>query len=225
MVLMWKEQAFPPPIAPPPTDPELSVDLFNLIGALSSLITGPTGGAAIESLVNAVLAERYSARDEGARAPGEVFGPTTLPPGNGTSTEIAVPHEHSLAALSVIYSAMAAEAAEGRHHLGAFGVRFAPRGTGALLGMNQRSMTTFIEMGSIQTLDAPWIFNRCWLALDVAGIPFACHWGQQGGHTPLRVWRYFGANALKWGLVRQAILTTAARDVFASRILTSAGLA
>jgi hypothetical protein len=225
VVLMWKEHAFPPPVAPPPRDPELTVDLFNLIGVLSSLINDRAGGEAIESLVNAILADRYRARDDDARAPGEVFGPTVLPPGNGTSTEIAVRHEHSLAALSAIYSAIAAEAAEGRHHLGAFGVRFAPRGSGALLGMNQAAMTTHIEMGGIQTFDAPWIFNRCWLALDLAGIPFTCHWGQQGGHTPLRVWRYFGVNTLTWRLVRTAMLTADARDVFASRILSSAGLA
>ena len=224
VVLMWKERACPPPAAPPPKDPELSFDLFNLIGALSSLITGPTGSATIVQLVNAILSDRYSARQEVAHAPGEVFGPTTLPPGNGTSTEIAVPHEHTLAALSVIYGAMAAEASVGRHHLGAFGVRFAPRGTGALLGMNQRSMTTFIEMGSIQTLDAPLIFNRCWIALDVAGIPFTCHWGQQGGHTPARVWRYFGANTLSWRIARNAMLSATARDVFGSAILASAGL-
>jgi hypothetical protein len=85
-------------------------------------------------------------------------------------------------------------------------------------------MTTHIEMAGIRTIESLWIFNRCWLALDAAGIPFACHWSQQGGHTPLRLWRYFGVNAFKWGLVRKAILTMAAREVFASKILASAGL-
>jgi hypothetical protein len=224
VVLMWKEPAASPPIAPPPKDPDLSVDIFNLIGLLSSLIRDPAGGQAIENLVNVVLAERYAARDDEPRSPGEVFGPTTVPPGNGTSTEIAVAHEHSAAAFNAIYAAFAAEAAAGRHHLGAFGVRFVPRGTGALLGMNQSAMTTNIEIAGIQTLDAPWIFNRCWRALDLAGIPFACHWGQQGGHTPLRVLRYFGANTTKWRLARAVLLSAAARDVFASRILASAGL-
>lgn len=224
VVLAWKEHALSPPIAPPPKDPDLSVDLLNLIGLLNSLIRDAEGGRAIESLVNAVLADRYAARDDEPRSPGEVFGPTSLPPGNGTSTEIAVPHEHSLAALSTIYGAIAAEAAQGRHLLGAFGVRFAPRGTNALLGMNHGGLTTYVEMGSIQTLDAPWIFNRCWSALDLAGIPFACHWGQQGGHTPSRVLRYFGADAIKWRIARALMLTAAARDVFASRMLASAGL-
>ena len=224
VVLMWKEPALSPPAAPPPADPELSVDVFNVIGALNSLIRDAEGGRAIETLVNVILAERYAARDDDPRSPGEVFGATTLPPGNGTSTEIAVAHEHTFAALSTIFGAIAAEAAEGRHHLGAFGVRFVPRGTGALLGMNQGGMTTHIEMGAIQSLDAPWIFNRCWLALDLAGIPFTCHWGQEGGHTPLRVLRYFGGNAIVWRLARAAMLTTAARPVFASRMLASAGL-
>lgn len=224
VVLMWKEHPFPPPIAPPPKDPDLSVDVLNVIGLLSSLISDPVGGQTLESLVNIVLAERYAARDDEPRSPGEVFGPTSLPPGNGMSTEIAVAHEHALAALLTIYGAIAAEAAQGRHLLGALGVRFAPRGTGALLGMNRGGMSMYVEIGSLQTLDAPWIFNRCWSALDLAGIPFACHWGQQGGHTPVRVLRYFGANAIKWRLVRAALLSASARDVFASRMLASAGL-
>jgi len=224
VVLMWKENGFPPAIAPPPRDPDLSVDVLNVIGLLSSLISDPAGGDTLESLVNLVLAERYAARDDDPRSPGEVFGPTVLPPGNGVSTEIAVAHRDSLAALGVIYGAIAAEAAQGRHLLGAFGVRFVPRGTGALLGMNQSDMTTCIEMGSIATLDAPLIYSRCWRALDLAGIPFTCHWGQQGGHTPPRLLRYFGVNAIRWRLVRDVLLTPAARDVFASRILTSVGL-
>jgi hypothetical protein len=187
-------------------------------------MSGPGGGLAIEGIVNLLLRQRYQERDDEPRFPGEIFGPTTLPPGNGTSTEIAVPHEHTLAMLSAIYGAVGAEAAEGRHHLGAFGVRFVPRGGGALLGMNQRGMTTHVEMGGIDTTDAMSIFDRCWRALDQARIPFACHWGQQGGHTPARTQGYFGHNATKWRTVREAMLTTAAREVFASRILASAGL-
>jgi FAD/FMN-containing dehydrogenase len=226
VVLMWKEDAEPPPIAPPPRDPELSVDLFDFIGALNGIIRGPVGGLVIEALVNELLRQRYQERDDDPRFPGEVFGPTTLPPGNGTSTEIAVPHENTLAMLSAIYGAIRAEAAEGRHHLGAFGVRFVPqpRGRGALLGMSHYGMTTHIEMGAIQSTDAMKIFDRCWKALDEARIPFTCHWGQQGGHTPARVRRYFGDNVKKWRSARRAMLTKAARGVFASPILASVGL-
>jgi hypothetical protein len=226
VVLLWKEDAAPPPIAPPPRDPELSVDLFDFIGALNGRIAGGAGGRAIEALVNELLRQRYEEGEAEPRFPGEVFGPTTLPPGNGTSTEIAVAHEHTLSTLNAIYGAIEAEAAEGRHHLGAFGVRFVPRppDRGALLGMSQRGMTTHIEMGAIQSEDAMTVFDRCWKALDDAHIPFTCHWGQQGGHTPERVERYFGDNARKWRAARNAILTSAARDVFASRILASAGL-
>src|SRR6185503_9711364 len=34
VILLWKEEAFPPPTSPPPRDPELSLDLFDFIGAL-----------------------------------------------------------------------------------------------------------------------------------------------------------------------------------------------
>jgi hypothetical protein len=223
-VLLWKEDADPPPTSPPPRDPELSLELLDFIGALGGAIRGPIGGLALQGLVNELLRQRYPEREELPRFPGEVFGPTALPPGNGTSTEIAVPHEHTLAMASTIYGAIRAEAAEGRHHLGAFGMRFVPRGQGALLGMSQRGMTTHIEMGGIQTTDAMSIFARCWKALDRARIPFTCHWGQQGGHTPRRTQRYFGDNARRWRSAREAMLTSAAREVFASRILASAGL-
>jgi FAD/FMN-containing dehydrogenase len=224
VVLMWKEDALPPPVSPPPRDPDLSLDLFDFIGALSGRLSGPGAGLAIETLVNLLLRQRYAERDDDPRSPGEIFGPTTLPPGNGTSTEIAVPHEHTFAMLSAVYGAIGAAAAEGRHHLGAFGVRFVPRGQGALLGMNQSALTTHIEMGAINNPDAPRIFERCWAALDQAQIPFACHWGQEGGHTPARVRGYFGDNAEKWRTARRALLTPDAREVFASNILASAGL-
>ncbi|HET6372698.1 MAG TPA: FAD-binding protein, partial [Candidatus Polarisedimenticolia bacterium] len=198
VILMWKEDAALPPISPPPKDPDLSFDLFNLIGTLASVIRSPEGGQLLEDLVNTILSDRYNAQDDDPRFPGEVFGPTTVPPGSGTSTEIAVGHENTFATLSAIYAAIAAEAAEGRHHLGGFGVRFVPRGQSALLGMNQSGMTTHIEMAGIRTLNSMRTFSRCWRALDSARIPFACHWGQQGGHTPGRVQRYFGGNVTKW---------------------------
>jgi hypothetical protein len=88
----------------------------------------------------------------------------------------------------------------------------------------QSGMTTHIEMGAIRSIEAPAIFERCWAALDLARIPFACHWGQEGGHTPARVRRYFGPNAGKWRAVRRAMLPSAARAVFASSMLASAGL-
>jgi hypothetical protein len=224
VVLLWKEDAGLPPGPPPPRDPELTVDLFDFIGALNGRIRGTVGGRAIQGLVNVLLSRRYAEREDPPRVPGIVFGPTALPPGNGASTEIAVPHEYTLAMLGAIYDAIRAEAAEGRHHLGALGVRFVPRGSGALLGMNQNALTTHVEVGSIRSPDAMPIFERCWKALEGAGIPFTCHWGQQGGHAPERVERYFGDNARRWRAAREAMLTSAAREVFASSMLASAGL-
>ncbi len=130
VVLMWKEDANPPPISPPPSDPELSFELFDFIGELSGAIRSPRGGVAIQGLVNQLLRQRYRARDDDPHFPGEIFGTTTLPPGNGTSTEVAVAHEYTLAMLSVIYRSIDAEAAEGRHHLGAF-VSASSRAAGA----------------------------------------------------------------------------------------------
>ena len=75
VVLLWKEDGSPPPVAPPPRDPELSVDLFDFIGALNGRIQGPAGGRAIEGIVNELLRQRYQEGDDDPRSPGEVFGP------------------------------------------------------------------------------------------------------------------------------------------------------
>ena len=90
--------------------------------------------------------------------------------------------------------------------------------------MNQHDPTTHVEIGAIQSADAMPIFERCWNALDAARIPFACHWGQQGGHTPERTERYYADNARKWRTARKGLLTKSARHVFASKMLASAGL-
>ncbi len=87
--------------------------------------------------------------------------------------------------------------------------------------MNRRDMATHIEM--VSTTDAMKIFDRCWNALDQAGMPFTCHWGQQGGHMPGPFQRYFDSNATSRRAVREAILTRAARHVFGAKPLGSVG--
>ncbi len=222
--LMWKRKASPPAVSGPPAHPQLSSEIFDLIAGLSQAIDGPVGGSMVEQLVNRLLAEQYPGGQHMPRFPGEVFGPTTLPPGKGSSTEIAVDHENAKRMLQTVFAAVKAESHAGRHHLGAFGVRFVKGGT-SLMGMNQRQMTTHIEMGGIHTEESIPIFERCWKDLDSAKIPFACHWGQQGGFDAKRVEKYYGKNVKKWKEARKEILgSKTARKVFATPVLADAGL-
>jgi hypothetical protein len=222
--LMWKQRGKPPAISPPPKHPALSSDLFDMIATLSRAMDGPFGAFSVEALVNQLLGTQYVAGHHPARFPGEVFGPTRLPPGKGASTEIAVDHVNSKRMLDAIFRAVGAESHVGRHHLGAFGVRFAPKGT-SLMGMNQSAMTTYIEMGGIDTDESMPIFRRAWAELDADEIPFTTHWGQLGELKRERVAKYFGQNVARWKEARAEILPTKkARKVFATPVLTPAGL-
>jgi hypothetical protein len=206
-------------------DASLSSELYDFIVTLSNALDGGIGGAAVEAVVNRLLAESYSEGDQEARFPGEIFGPTALPPGKGSSTEIAVDHADTDRMLDAVYRAIDHQARHhGRHHLGAFGVRFVPNGT-SLVGMNQAQMTTYIELGGIRTDESLPIFDSVFASLDDAGVSFTCHWGQLGGFSPVRVERYFGDNAAEWKRARKEILPSeVARRVFAAALLADAGL-
>jgi hypothetical protein len=148
--------------------------------------------------------------------PGQAFGPTTLPPGIGLSTEIVVDQQNAVAALRAVLAAMQSERTHGRHLLGAIGVRFVPK-TQALLGMNIHSMNCYMELGSLADPGVPQVHKACWAALDRAGIGYTCHWGQQHQLDLAHVNAYFGERVARWTAARAKILSTpTARTVFSA---------
>jgi hypothetical protein len=156
--------------------------------------------------------------------PGQVFGPTTLPPGTGASTELVVDHKQASAAIETVFQVLNSELHNGNFLLGCVALRFVPK-TSALLGMNQFDMSCFIELPSVRNGDVLKIYHSVWAALEQKGIAFTCHWGQLNGFTPERVQRYFGAHVAQWKAARRALLgSDAAMNVFASGILRDAGL-
>jgi len=229
VTLMWKESAEGVPFASPlPGIPRTSSDTMGLIASLvqafgGAPVTGPITLAVLQHFISQQLASGASPRQSDL-FPGQVFGPTTLPPGHGASTELAVDHAHAEAAIATVFEVLSAEAARGNFLLGAVAARFVPK-TPALLGMNQFDKTCFIELPSIRNDDVLQIYQAIWAALDTKGIAFACHWGQLGGFTPSRVLRYYGAHAEDWKAARRALLgSDTAMHVFASNILHQAGL-
>jgi hypothetical protein len=184
---LWKQAhgpGAPAPVAPSGLDG--TSDLMCFLGGLSQLLTGPGGGAMIEGVIDRELKRRYPTADLPARAPGAVFGPSSLVPGHGTSTEIIVDHRHAHRAVAAIYRVLSSGANNGEHLLGAVALRFVPR-TRALLGGNIHAMNCYIEMPSVRNREVEAVFTRCWQALERDGIPFACHWGQRHGMTPARL--------------------------------------
>ncbi len=223
--LMWKRPGDEAPHdSPMPAAPDMSSDHMGLIAALSAAIDGPLPSIAIRLLVAEQLEKRYKPGDRQPAVPGMVFGPSGLPAGHGASTEVVVEQSQTRRALELLYEVLSTQAARGNHLLGAVAVRFIPR-TQALLGMSMRSMNAYIELPSIRNAEVLEIYRLWWDALEVAAIPFTCHWGQMHGMTPARLRTYFGDRVDRFRTARQRLLPDdVARRVFASRILPEVGL-
>ncbi len=213
-----------PPTSPSPPVTDTSSDVMGFLGDLMHFIAGPIATFALKIILSDQLEHRYPVGDGPTRLPGEVFGPSSLAAGHGTSTEIAVAAANAQRAVKAIYDALGHESDAGRNLLGALAIRFCPPSS-AHLAMNIHPMTCFIEMPSIRSPDVASVYARCWAELESAGVPFTCHWGQVHGLTPARVSRYFGDRVSRWKAARALILPDElARDVFATPILADAGL-
>jgi FAD/FMN-containing dehydrogenase len=223
-VLMWKEPHDGGPFAgPTPAQPGQSNEVLDLIGQLSESLDGPLGALALKALIRKTVSDRYQPGDSAPRFPGQMFGWSTTPPGQGASTELVVDHTRTRDAVDAIYHVLAAADTRGEHLLGAVALRFVPR-THALLGMNIHAFNTFIELPSIRTPEVARLYRACYAELQARGIPFTCHWGQQHELDAAQVAHYFGDRAARWRAARRALLGELGQRVFASADLASLGL-
>lgn len=223
--VLYKESAAGvPPTSPAPIPPGESRDLINFLAQLSEVLDTPLTDLILEGVIRDQLITRYPTKVIKPRFPGEIFGPTSLAPGGGTSTEIIVAHADIKRALDVIFRVLASEAASGHHLLGAVAVRFIPK-TNALLGANIHAMNCYIELPSIRNAEVVALYGEVFDALATAGIAFACHWGQLQGMTPARLQTYFGSRLDRWLAARDRLIPDAEhRKVFASKLLGQLGL-
>lgn len=194
--------------------------IAKLVGKLDNFATAPL----VEKFLNDQAKDTYKTLQVKGAFASQVFGPTRLPPGVGTSSELCFAHADAWPALEVIRATIRREANHGRHLLSGINVRFVPA-TRALLGMNMHAMNCFIEMPTIHASYTEQLYRNIWAALDAAGLKYAFHWGQVQALTPARVVSYYGERVERWKAARAAFLTPAARTIFASPILTAAGLA
>jgi len=227
--MMWKVPTPDAPLTSPlPAIPLASSDLMGLISKLTQDLVGdllaPIALPILQGFIGKQLAGNAASLN-GQEFPGEIFGPTTLPPGTGASTEIVVDHGFAELALNLIYQTLEARAGSGELLLGCIGVRFVP-GTQALLGMNIAPMNCYIELPSIRNEHVLALYRAIWDGLEAAHIPFTCHWGQLNGLNAARLKTYFGARAEAWKAARNALLggDATALNVFGAPILADLGL-
>ncbi len=133
--MMWKQPATGLDLSSPlPSIPLVSSDLMSLIGKLTQStlahLSQPLTLDVLRGYISSQLANNASATS-GRAFPGQMFGPTTLPPGTGASTEIAVDHGYTEFALNAVYKVLQERANAGRFLLGCIGVRFVPANAGA----------------------------------------------------------------------------------------------
>lgn len=212
------------PNSPGPVEPDLASDLMGLVASLSATVDLPGSTELIRHFLDGQLAARYKLGHGHTGFPGEIFGPTSLPPGHGTSTEIVVALGDAQKTIDAVYEVLHHEAGQGRHLLGAIGVRFVPQ-TQALLGMNVHPMNCYVELPSIRNAEVEQIYHRVWAALDAKKINYTLHWGQRLALSRHRLDAYFGNRAARWVQARNSLLTTArARAVFGAPLLAEVGL-
>lgn len=223
--MYWKVPAHNvQPTSPGPVEPDLASDLMGLIANLSGIVNLPGSTELVRHFLDGQLAARYRPGHGHTGFPGEIFGPTSLPPGHGTSTEIVVALSEAAGTIDAIYDVLHQQAGQGHHLLGAIGVRFVPQ-TQALLGMNVHPMNCYIELPSIRNAEVEQLYRRVWAALDAKAINYTLHWGQRLDLDRARLDAYFGSRAARWVQARKTLLTTArARAVFGAPLLAEVGL-
>ena len=225
--LLWKVPVGGAPFASPdPVAPDASSDVMGLISTIADAVGGvlsPLTTVVLQGVISSQLTSRYEGADGTTSFPGQIFGPTGLPPGAGASTEIVVDHADAENALQIVRDVITRNAARGRHLLGAIGVRFVPR-TRSLLGMNIAARNCYIELPSIRNDDVLNVYRDVWTTLRDQGVRFTCHWGQLHGLTAEQVSDYFGDRVERWKAVRGELLSEEGRRVFGAQLLTEVGL-
>lgn len=210
------------PTHPLRPNPDLISLLARLGEHLGTSVFNPAFRAAMTAQLVAQQGEGVTVR---RALPGVLFGPTGLPRGQGHSVEFVVDAAQALPAVETLLDRVRTEFLAGRQLLGAMSVRFVGPSS-ATLAPNTKAPSAFIEIPSIRTPETTVVYDACAKALEAAGIPFGCHWGQYLVGTKNSLESYWSAAKRDaWLAARKKLLPTAkARRLFASPILTSAGL-
>ena len=189
-------------------------DLLGVIGSV-----GDAAPDAIPPLVNGFIGQTYKDYPKQEGTHGEIFSWNTTH-GKAMSAEIGVPLELVSDALDTLFDAHNAAGPFG----GLFAFRFVKQSC-ALLAFTKFPPTCTIELPCTFGNRSEQFFQRVWLELDNAGIPYTLHWGQQNNLTAARVRKMYGATKVdQWIQSRNTLLTPQMREVFSSPFLKECGL-
>jgi hypothetical protein len=218
-----------------PTESSLKSDLADFLPALVTFyqqnIELP-GNPVLRLVTSSQLRKIYGANANSTSAlPGAMFGPPDFlgidfNPVRGASAEYVFDATQARLGVETILDTLASQLAAAQHqYLGGIGIRFV-KGSNGWLAPNAKAMNCFVELQSLHTQELPAIHAAIGAALSQAGVPYGGHWGQWFMNTPQVAERWWGADAVQsWKAARADLLpTAAARDIFASPILTGAGL-
>lgn len=228
--LMWKDNADGerPLPEPRPKSPYPS-DILSLVGQFSDSIDIPVLADVVgfRRKLTKIIRKRYPLGETPALFPGQVFGSATfpIPKGIGADTEMVVDTVDAQRAFNVIRGVLTSRAREGEHLLGVVGMRFTAS-TKALLGLNVKAPSCFIDLPSVRNEEALHLYQLIWEELERDGINFTCHWGKIGGFDRSRIDQYFGPDRVEeWLRAREKLLRTEVeQDVFTSPLLNKAKL-
>lgn len=225
VTLMWREDD--PGGAtnvPLPPEPQKSSDTMELLGSLSDLLDDQISTAALRLALRSSIDKRMPTGDFAPALPGSVFGPASIPPGFGASTEIVVSRANAARALQTVFDLLESEANAGRLFTGLMSVRFVPK-TRSTLGMNIHDMNCHIELPGVRNREVLEMFPKCFDALEAKHISFTCHWGQLHAMNERRLKAYFEERVEAWKVARDRLLPSAtAKKVFSSALLREVGL-
>jgi hypothetical protein len=159
-----------------------------------------------------------------------MFGPPDFlgidfTPVRGASAEYVFDATQARLGVETILDTLASQAVTQRQYLGGIGIRFV-KGSNGWLAPNAKALNCFMELQGLHTTELPAIHSAIGAALTQAGVPYCGHWGQWFMNTPDVAERWWGADAVaSWKAARADLLpTAAARAIFASPILSGAGL-
>jgi hypothetical protein len=223
-----------PGVITTPTDVSLKSDLADFLPALVHVYEADIelpDNPLLRAITSSQLRSIYGATSRTTSAlPAAMFGPPDFlgidfDPLRGASAEYVFDATQAGAAVQTILDTLAAQADARNQYLGGIGVRFV-RGSNAWLAPNAKPMNCFIELQSLYTDELPAIHTAIATALQQSGIAYCGHWGQWAMNTPGVLQRWWPAPAVAaWKAARAALLPTpAARAIFASPILSGAGL-
>jgi hypothetical protein len=223
-----------PGVITAPTDVSLKSDLAEFLPALAHVyeedIELPENPL-LRAITSSQLRARYGTSVRSASAlPGAMFGPPSFlgidfDPLRGASAEYVFDAAQARDGVDTILATLAAQADARNQYLGGIGVRFV-RGSNAWLAPNAKPLNCFVELQGLHTDELPAIHAAIGAALKRADIPYCGHWGQWALNTASVVSGWWSQHAIdSWKAARGLLLpTAAARAIFASPILSSAGL-